>query len=107
MTIDFSNIAEEQVFGFKGGEGEALIRTYVDDRARVMRITLKPGASGGCHEHATNCEVIMVLDGEMTFYDNDEKEIIGAGVVHYCPMGHRHWFVNHTDRDVHYLAIVI
>lgn len=72
-----------------------------------MRSVLKPGASSGSHEHATNCEVIYVLEGELTFHYDDLTEVARSGEVHYCPMGHIHWFENKTEQDVHYLAVVI
>lgn len=107
MIINFKDIAEEQIFGFKGGEGELLTRNYVDNRARIMRSILKPGARSGLHEHAANCEVIYILQGEMTFHYDGQTEVARAGEVHYCPMGHSHWFENLTRLDVHYLAVVI
>ena len=44
MIIDFEKIAEAHIEGFKGGEGKLDTRNYVDDRARIMYSTLRPGA---------------------------------------------------------------
>jgi quercetin dioxygenase-like cupin family protein len=107
MIINFQRITEEQIFGFKGGEGELLTHNYMDDRARIMRSILKPGARSGLHEHAANCEVIYILQGTMTFHYDGLVEEAKAGEVHYCPIGHSHWFENLTDKDVHYFAVVI
>ena len=89
MIIDFDKIAEEHIEGFKGGEGKLDMRAYVDDKARIMYSTLRPGASSGRHQH----------------YD-DTTEVARVGQMHYCPEGHFHWFENRTDHDVVYLAVV-
>ena len=51
MIIDFEKIAEAHIEGFKGGEGKLDTRNYVDDRARIMYSTLRPGARSGEHRH--------------------------------------------------------
>ena len=51
MIIDFEKIAEAHIEGFKGGEGKLDTRNYVDDRARIMYSTLRPGARAGEHRH--------------------------------------------------------
>lgn len=106
MIIDFNNIPEERIDSFKGGKGLLLTHNYVDDGVRIMRSTLTPGASSGRHEHATNCEVIYILSGTMTFHYDDLVEECHAGQVHYCPQGHSHWFENRTRENVDYYAIV-
>ena len=47
MIIDFDKIAEEHIEGFKGGEGKLDVRAFVDDKARIMYSTLRPGACSG------------------------------------------------------------
>lgn len=107
MIIDFDNIPELQIMGFKGGEGELDTRNYVEEgRIRIMRSTLTPGARSGNHLHKDNCEVIFILKGTMTFHYDGKEEVCPAGKVHYCPMGHEHWFENKTSENVEYLAIV-
>lgn len=51
MKIDFEKIAEEHLQGFKGGDGKLDTRNYVDDKARIMYSTLRPGANSGKHKH--------------------------------------------------------
>ena len=87
MIIDFDKIAEEHIEGFKGGKGKLDIRAFVDDKARIMYSTLRPGACSGKHQHVGT-------------------EVARVGQLHYCPEGHFHWFENCTDHDVVYLAIV-
>ena len=52
MVIDFDKITEEHIEGFKGGEGKLDTRAYVDNKARIMYSTLRPGARSGEHLHS-------------------------------------------------------
>ena len=106
MIIDFDKIAEEHIEGFKGGEGKLDVRAFVDDKARIMYSTLRPGACSGKHQHVGSFEAMYVISGELTVRYDDKTEIARVGQLHYCPEGHFHWFENRTDHDVIYLAIV-
>ena len=85
MIIDFNDIEETRIKGFKGGQGEAC---------------------SGLHTHEGNCEVMYILKGELTYHYDGKTEVARAGQVHYCPTTHRHYFENLTAEDVEYLAIV-
>lgn len=107
MIIDFDKIAEEHIEGFKGGKGKLDMRAFVDDEARIMFSTLRPGACSGKHQHVGTFEAMFVISGELTVhYDDYCMEVARVGQLHYCPEGHFHWFENCTDHDVVYLAIV-
>ncbi len=106
MIIDFEKIAEAHIEGFKGGEGKLDTRNYVDDRAKIMYSTLRPGAKAGEHRHDGSFEVIYVLSGELTFCYDGKEEVCRVGQVHYCPEGHTHSFENRTDHDALYFAVV-
>lgn len=106
MTIDFNSIPQETIKNFKGGEGEILTRNFVDDDNRIMFSVLKPGSSSGYHKHESNCEVIYILKGEITFTIDGKKEIAKAGQAHYCPNGSSHSMKNESKEDAVYFAIV-
>ena len=106
MIIDFDKITEEHIEGFKGGEGKLDVRAFVDEQARIMYSTLRPGANSGKHQHVSSFEVMYVISGELTVHYDDTTEVARVGQLHYCPEGHFHWFENCTDHDVVYLAIV-
>lgn len=106
MIIDFNDIAEQQIDGFKGGKGLLRMHAFADDKCKVMLHKLAPGASTGLHVHDGNCEVVYVLRGELTFHYDEQVEVCRTGQVHYCPMGHAHYMENLTDGDTEYLAIV-
>lgn len=106
MIIDFNDIDEAKVMGFKGGQGELDTRNFVDEKCKIMLSTLKPGASSGLHIHEGNCEIVYVLSGIATFHYDDKVEIAKAGQVHYCPMGHSHYMENLESEDLTYFAVV-
>ena len=106
MIIDFEKIAEAHIEGFKGGEGKLDTRNYVDDRARIMYSTLRPGARSGEHRHEGTFEVIYVLSGELTFCYDGQEEVCRVGQAHYCPEGHTHSIVNTGDTPLELLGVL-
>ncbi len=106
MVIDFEKIEEVTIEGFRGGKGELHARNYMDDKCKIMRHVLKPGASSGLHSHEENCEIIYVLDGVATCHYDGNVEEVYPGQVHYCPMGHSHFMVNNGEKDLLYFAVV-
>lgn len=106
MVIDFNNIEEQVLHNFKGGEGQLNTRNYVDSENKIMFSRLAPGASSGFHVHEGNSEIVYIVSGKAEFLYDDKTEVVEAGQVHYCPMGHGHSMRNHWDEDIVYLAIV-
>ena len=92
MHIDLNKLEETKIVGFKGGHGEMFMRAFVDDKCRIMRNVLKPGAASGLHKHEENCEVVFALSGEGTFYCDGEKRnaLTRAGAL--LPYGARPLF---------------
>ena len=107
MTLDFNAIEPTVVPHFKGGVGEAHVRTAVSDAmGRILTLTLPAGASIGLHTHTGNCEIIYVLSGSGRCIDDDTQYPVAAGMCHYCPEGHTHSIVNTGDTDLVLLGIL-
>jgi quercetin dioxygenase-like cupin family protein len=106
MIINFDNISETAIHGFKGGNGEMDQKLFADEKVKIMKNILKPGATSGEHAHETNCEMMYVLEGELTCHCDGNTETAKAGMIHYCAKGHRHYFENLTDKDVVFIAFV-
>lgn len=95
MTLDFETCCAATVPGFKGGKGEAQIRTAADDEmGRILTLTLPVGSSIGLHTHRGNCEIIHVLSGTGLCHDDGTDVLLTAGMTHYCPEGHSHGIDN-------------
>ena len=83
-------------------EGEEL------DKTRMFAvITVQPGDSIGTHPHEGEGEAYLILDGAATVSEDGVDYILDAGDAEYCSGGHTHALLNHTDRPVTLLAIVI
>ena len=106
MILDFSNIPVNPIAGFKGGEGEALVRMHNDQLGKVARITLPVGASIGYHVHDDSYEVVYVLSGAGTCYDGDQVYPLSAGMVQYCPQHEGHSIVNTGTENLELLGII-
>ncbi len=46
---------------FKGGEGEYVVKTYLDEQNRIMQGLLPSGASIGMHMHEKNSETYYII----------------------------------------------
>ena len=97
MKIDFNNIQEEHIPGFKGGEGVFNVKTYFDGTNRIMEFRLMPGSSIGLHRHEGNSEIIRILSGCGYVLYEGERIGLSAGDVHYCPEGCSHSLVCPAD----------
>ncbi len=106
MKIVFKNLEEKELSNFKGGEKAFKVRMHEGNYNKIMKGILVPGASIGMHTHETNSEVVFVLSGKGTMIFDDTKEILNAGDCHYCPMGHSHSFINESDEDLVFYAVV-
>ena len=107
MILDFNAMAANAVPHFKGGEGEAQVRTAVSDgMGRILTLTLPVGSSIGLHTHTGNCEVIYILSGSGQCIDDDTQYPVAAGMCHYCPEGHTHSIVNTGDTELKLLGVL-
>ena len=106
MILDFDKIEEKVIPEFKGGEKNFIPHMFTDDKVKIMRARLEPGASIGYHLHDTNSEIIFLLKGTGVVIYDDEREILEAGQCHYCPMGHSHSLRNESHEDIEFYAVV-
>ena len=106
MEIKIHDIPEEIVYRMRDGEGNVHKQTYEDDYARIMILTLEPGASIGRHTHDTNYEVFYGISGKGKVLFEDTAESMLPGTCHYCPQGHNHSLVNDGTEPLSVFAIV-
>ncbi|MGN0298282.1 MAG: cupin domain-containing protein [Lachnospiraceae bacterium] len=106
MKLNFDETKETVLNEFYGGQKSLIARMYVDDRNKIMRGKLEPGASIGLHTHKTSSEIIYILEGNGKVEYDDTMENVKAGECHYCPKGHTHRLINDSDKDLIFFAVV-
>lgn len=106
MLIDFEKINPEIIKNFKGGEKEALLKIYQDEKNKIICGTLVPGASIGLHTHETNSEIIYILEGKGQILFDGQYQNLNAGICHYCPKGHSHSLINNSEQNLIFFAVV-
>lgn len=106
MLIDFHSIKETELLNFQEGNGIFRVHMYQDAQNKIMKGTLEPGASIGYHSHLKNSEIIFILKGWGKVRYDDTEEAVQAGSCHYCPKGHAHSLINHSEEELHFYAVV-
>ena len=106
MIINFEELNEEARPNFKNGMGEFMVRTFEDERSKIMLGRLDPGCSIGLHTHEGNSEIIFIISGEADSIMDDGTEHAVAGQCHYCPMGHSHSQINNGTEPLIFFAVV-
>ena len=125
MVIDFQNMEEVPVEGFKGGTGITNLKKFENELGKIILGRLEPGATIGLHTHETNSEAIYIVSGTADFiYDPETSaddmtcadqnpdsrseitETVSAGSCHYCPKGHTHSMVNNSGEDIVFFAVI-
>lgn len=106
MEIRFSDIPEQVINRMRDGEGNTHKRTFEDDYARIMILTLEPGASIGVHTHDTNYEVFYGISGKGKVLCEGAEEPMLPGSCHYCPQGHAHSLVNDGTEPLSVFALI-
>ena len=106
MEIRFNDIPEKVIHRMRDGEGAVHNHAYEDDYAKILFLTLEPGASIGRHTHDTNYEVFYGLSGKGKVLYEDTEEPMLPGCCHYCPQGHGHSLVNDGAEPLTVFALV-
>ena len=106
MKIDFSNIPEQHIDGFKGGAGLFVPRMFDDGDNKIMVATLAPGAHIGEHAHVGSSEIVFILEGEGVMVCDGEREQLQPGEASYCPEGHWHSLRNEAAVPLRFFAVV-
>lgn len=106
MLLNFDTMQAKTVANMRGGEKSVTTAAYADDKIRIARGTLIPGASIGLHPHEGSLEVIYILSGEGRIECDGEIERVRPGLAHYCADGSSHTFINDGEEDIVYFAVI-
>jgi len=104
--IDFKRTDETCLEAFYGGKGALRAKMVSDDRNRILKGRLVPGASIGEHCHETSSEIIFVIAGEGTAILDGQEERLTADTCHYCRKGQTHTLLNDGTEDLVFYAVV-
>jgi len=106
MRIDFHELEPNVIHNYCGGEKDTVTRVFADEKNKIIRAVLEPGASIGSHCHETSSEIIYILQGQgCTLYEG-ERIPLAAGDCHYCPKGKTHSLINDSDADLVFFAVI-
>ncbi len=106
MLIDFDKIVHSTIENFRGGEKNTRMAMYTDDVNRIMKVTLRPGASIGLHRHTTSSEIIFVITGSGVMTCDGVEEELRSGLCSYCPIGSEHTLRNSGQDELVFYAVV-
>lgn len=106
MKFKFEELELKRIEKFNGGEKELIANMYVDEINKILKGKLVPGASIGMHQHATSSEIIFVTKGNGKIICDGKEERVEAGDVHYCKKGSSHTFINDSNEDIEFMAVV-
>ena len=104
--INFDLIEEIKLDNFKGGDGSVIAKIFTDNNNKIMKATLKKGASIVMHTHDNSSEIVYILSGTASCLIDGKVELVNKGECHYCPKGSTHSIKNENDDDLVMLCIV-
>ncbi|MBQ9729077.1 MAG: cupin domain-containing protein [Clostridia bacterium] len=106
MIIKLDELKETELQSFYGGQGALNARMYVDEKNKILRGKLVPGATIGLHRHLPSSEIIFILSGKGKAICDGVEELLFSGDCHYCPKGSEHALLNIGDEDLCFYAVV-
>ncbi len=84
----------------------ALVKPPVSRLMKSGRVFLSPGENVGEHVTEGREELIIVLKGEATVYENGREMRLGCGDILYIKEGVRHNVKNTTNGELEYIYVV-
>ena len=99
-------------FAVKGGKGP-YETTHIFTGEEVDKVTLfavntlPPGSSIGVHQHNSEGEAYVILQGQATVTEDGQDFLLNPGDAEYCTGGHTHGIANDSDEILVFLAIIM
>jgi len=81
MIIKFDEIKETELKAFYGGDGALIANMYVDEKNKILRGKLVPGASIGLHRHVPTSEIIFILSGKASRFATEKRRCFAWAIV--------------------------
>lgn len=106
MVINFHEIKETELQAFYGGDGALVANIFLDEKNKILRGKLIPGATIGLHRHETSAEIIFIISGQGKAICDGVEELLSEGDCHYCPKGSEHCLMNHGEENLYFYAVI-
>ena len=106
MLIDYKNMTTTVLKNFNNGEGELHAKLHVDELNKILYGVLPPSSSIGLHTHETSSEIIYILKGNGLIICDGVEEKVCEGSLHYCKKGSNHTFINNSNENIEFIAVV-
>ena len=71
------------------------------------RVTLEPGRSIGVHDHVTNAEAYVLLQGSAVILEDGGEHPMKPWDVEFCADGHTHGIRNDSGENAVLLALIL
>lgn len=104
--INFSEQILQKLENFKGGEKYVLASIFENEKNKILKMIILPGASIGMHTHTDSSEIIYIIKGKAKFVIDGKTEYVCEGDCHVCPQGSSHTLINDTDTGIEILGII-
>lgn len=115
MIRKFHQMTPVRRENLQGGEGGAWNRYAIAPHEELQgshfrmvgTIKLDPGAEVGEHEHLTNEELYVILEGEGIYTEDKEEVKVGPGDVLILQRAHSHAIRNTGKGPLTFLAVIV
>lgn len=103
----------ELVDGVRGGVGVVEMRHLMESGdfrgagRQFSYMVLHPRCSIGLHRHELDFEAYYILQGNGTYNDDGQLISVGPGDFLLCRPGESHAFINDSEQDIEYLALIL
>ncbi|MDO5690042.1 MAG: cupin domain-containing protein [Tissierellia bacterium] len=106
MFIDFTKLERTVADQLYGGNKSVEMKTYQDDKLKIVVGRLEPGASLGEHVHDPGFEVLYIQEGCGKVKVGEDYVPVYSGMCHYCETGSGHSLINDGNEDLIYFAVI-
>lgn len=87
--------------------GERIIAPPDSIKIKSRLVVLEPDKSVGIHETTGKEEIIFVISGMASVWENGEEKNVDAGHAVYISPGVKHDIINRTDRPLKYIYVTV
>lgn len=113
MVIERKKMKGEVKTAMRGGPGSLTMTDLTGgigpckNSRLIAEVLIPPGAGIGRHDHQTETEYYIILEGTAVVNDNGKEVTVGAGDVVITGDGAEHSITNRGDEPVRMIAVIV